>query len=160
MWEAQKCLRQEEADFRDNPVQDLHAEPVSNDLLRWQASMSGPKGGPYEGGVFHLRINLSFDYPNVEPRVTFETKIYHPAVLPCGTVCPLCLARSLGNPVYNLKAVLQTVLRLLDNPHSCEIHLFHGVGNLHRTDPQLFAAIAKECTRRHAWEEMNQRAGG
>ena len=39
--------------------------PFENNLFQWKASIPGPEGSPYEGGVFNLTVELAKDYPYV-----------------------------------------------------------------------------------------------
>ena len=39
--------------------------PLENNLFSWKASIPGPEGSPYEGGVFNLVVELANDYPYV-----------------------------------------------------------------------------------------------
>ena len=39
--------------------------PSENNLFCWKASIPGPEGSPYEGGVFNLVVELANDYPYV-----------------------------------------------------------------------------------------------
>ncbi len=38
-------------------------------LMHWKGTLKGPKGTPYEGGVFKIDIQLPADYPFVPPKV-------------------------------------------------------------------------------------------
>jgi len=42
---------------------------------------------PYSGGVFHVKLILSQDFPSSPPRGFFLTKIYHPNVSSNGDIC-------------------------------------------------------------------------
>ena len=48
----------------------------------------GPKGTPYDNGIYYFDIVLKDDYPSSKPLVTFMTKIFHPNIeLNSGKVC-------------------------------------------------------------------------
>jgi hypothetical protein len=50
------------------------------DMCKWRGVIFGKEGSVFEGGVFDLTIDFTFDYPFKPPRVRFATKVYHPNV--------------------------------------------------------------------------------
>ena len=86
---AIKRLQKELKKLKKNPVPNAEAEPSGKDMLNWIAKIKGPKGSPYEGGKFKIKIEFGDDYPMKAPELQFETKIYHPSVQSNdGKVCP------------------------------------------------------------------------
>jgi len=42
---------------------------------------------PYNKGAFRVRIDFPAEYPFKPPKITFQTKIYHPNIDEKGQVC-------------------------------------------------------------------------
>ena len=42
--------------------------------------LQGPADTPYEGGSFHLTLQVPEQYPLVPPTVRFRTRIFHPNI--------------------------------------------------------------------------------
>ena len=43
--------------------------PDEGNVLKWKATITGPEGTPYEGGVFTLDITIPSEYPFKAPEV-------------------------------------------------------------------------------------------
>jgi len=80
---AVKRLLQDIKYIRENsiPTVGVVALPLEKDLFVWHCNIRGPKGTPYEGGVFHLILNFPESYPYDPPRVTVSTTLQHPNVV-------------------------------------------------------------------------------
>ena len=50
--------------------------PEIDNILRWEANIEGPKGTPYENGIFRIDIRFPNDYPFKSPHLKFITPIY------------------------------------------------------------------------------------
>ena len=61
----------EEFEFNVSPDMGLSARPLKDTIYKWHANIKGMSDTPYEGGIFHLEINIPGDYPNRPP--TIET---------------------------------------------------------------------------------------
>jgi len=49
-------------------------------MAKWNVSIPGPKGSPYEGGKFVVNLDYTDNYPFKCPKIKFVTKIYHPNI--------------------------------------------------------------------------------
>ncbi|HIB77441.1 MAG TPA: ubiquitin-conjugating enzyme E2 [Flavobacteriales bacterium] len=80
--------------------------------------LCGPADTPYENMNFKIRITLPLQYPFHSPSVGFIGNIYHPNVdFLSGTIC-LNVLNQEWTPVYNLVAIIETLLpQLLTYPN-------------------------------------------
>eukprot|EP00899_Mesostigma_viride_P017929 jgi/Mesvir1/26137/Mv06850-RA.2 len=53
--------------MRRQPVDDVIAEPLQDNLFEWHFAVAGPPDSEFEGGIFHGRIILPHDYPFKPP---------------------------------------------------------------------------------------------
>lgn len=58
-----KRIHREIADAKKEDLGAITLAPTQDSLYRWKATIPGPQGSPYEGGVFNVDIQLAHDYP-------------------------------------------------------------------------------------------------
>ena len=90
---------------------------INKDYKHWRACFIGPKGTPYENGLYFIEFKLKDDYPNSRPLARFRTKIWHPNVsLDSGTIC---LDYIKGNWSANntLREAILSIFYLLTSPN-------------------------------------------
>jgi ubiquitin-conjugating enzyme E2 D/E len=90
-----------------------------NAFSHWSGMIIGPKGSPYEGGIFTLDLIFPGDYPFAPPRVTFRTPIFHPNVSPTGAICMDILKGGTGtwSPLLSVSSLLISIESLLNDPN-------------------------------------------
>lgn len=54
-----------------------------DDFSQLEAVIPGPKGSPYEDGLFKLSIQFGEQYPFRPPTFKFVTPVYHPNIDNC-----------------------------------------------------------------------------
>jgi ubiquitin-conjugating enzyme E2 D/E len=120
----------------------------NNDLFNWQATIIGPDETPYEGGVFSLKIAFPADYPFKPPKITFETKIYHPNINASGGIC-LDILKDQWSPALNTTKVLLSICSLMADPNPND-PLVPEIARLYKSNRDEFNRIAKEHTEKYA----------
>ncbi|TPX30983.1 hypothetical protein SeMB42_g07832 [Synchytrium endobioticum] len=101
------------------------APASDHDLLIWKATIQGQADSPYEGGIFHLLIEIPKLYPIQPPKVQFLTTVCHPNVhLKTGEIC-LDLLKSAWSPAWTLSSACVAIRVLLlhpepDSPLNCD----------------------------------------
>ena len=120
----------------------------NNDLFNWQATIIGPDETPYEGGVFSLKIAFPADYPFKPPKITFETKIYHPNINASGGIC-LDILKDQWSPALNTTKVLLSICSLMADPNPSD-PLVPEIARLYNSNRSEFNRVAKEYTEKYA----------
>ena len=89
---ALKRLKKERIDWRAEHPPGFYARLKKNkdgthDYFNWECGIPGPKGTPWEGGLYKINLKFPEDYPVLPPKCVFEKKLFHPNVYPSGAVC-------------------------------------------------------------------------
>ncbi|CAB5313892.1 unnamed protein product [Rhizophagus irregularis] len=131
----------------NDPPPGISGNPVEDDLFHWKAIIIGPPDSPYEGGVFHLDIHFTEDFPFKPPRVRFITKIYHPNIDSNGHI-DLDILKYNWSPALSTSNLLLSICSFLTDPNpdcgSTEI------SNLYKNDRHRYEAIVRKWTRKYA----------
>lgn len=145
---AIKRLTKELSHIQEDPPGNVSAGPVDDNLFHWNATIIGPAGTPYEGGIFHVAMKFPNEYPFRPPKVTFDTKIYHPNINRKGDIC-LDILRDKWSAALTVRTVLLSICSLLDEPNPDD-PLMPEIANLYKRDPDRFKELATAHTREHA----------
>lgn len=90
--------------------------PDESSLLHWKATIKGPVGTPYEGGMFRIDIQLPPDYPFVPPKMKYETRIWHPNISSeSGAIC-LDILKNEWSPALTIRTALLSLQALMSAP--------------------------------------------
>lgn len=119
-------------------------------LFKWNLTLVGPEGTPYEDGTFFVELNFPSNYPLSPPKVKFTSKIYHPSVKKDGTnageLCKDAVAdvwKSGGKGC--VMDVVELLLQMMKTPPT-DSPVESEIAAQVRNDPEKFKKIAKEWT--------------
>ena len=143
-----KRIKKEIEEMTKSPPENCSAGPISDNMFEWQATIIGPEGSPYHGGVFHLNITLPPDYPFKAPRIQFITKIYHCNVNANGSIC-LDILKDNWSPALTISKALLSICSLMDDPNPNDPLVFE-IANLLIKNKAKHDANARESTIEHA----------
>ena len=142
-------IRREIEQTKLDPPANCSAGPITDDNIRaWTATIMGPAGSPYAGGVFTLYIDIPNEYPFRAPKIIFNTKIYHPNINQAGAIC-LDILKDQWSPALTISKVLLSICSLLVDPNADD-PLVVDIANTFKTNITEYNAIAAEWTRIHA----------
>lgn len=145
----EKRLKNELSELANNPVSNCSAGPKnSEDITHWQATIFGPEGTPYSGGVFELDIQFTDEYPFKPPKVYFKTPIYHCNINHQGGIC-LDILKDNWSPALNTSNLLLSICSLLAEPNPND-PLVPEIANLLKKNKDYHNAKAREYTLKYA----------
>jgi ubiquitin-protein ligase len=144
-----KRIQKELVEIMKDPPMNCSASPVSDeDMNNWQATIVGPEGTPYQGGVFILDIKLGPSYPFKPPEVRFRTKIYHCNIDANGNIC-LDILRDKWAASLNIQRVLLSIASIMDDPNPND-PLVQSIATQYINDRETHDAIARQWTEDYA----------
>ncbi|CAJ0551360.1 Ff.00g112900.m01.CDS01 [Fusarium sp. VM40] len=122
--------------------------PIDDHLDRFLSTFCGPAGTPYEGGIFHIRINIGAGYPFKSPQAWFLTKILHPNVDKNGAICIDIFGEG-WTPTYTMSTLTVGIASILNEP-GWDNPIEGAMPEEFTVDRELFNLRAREWTRRFA----------
>jgi ubiquitin-conjugating enzyme E2 D/E len=147
-----KRIRKELEEMQKNPPENCSAGLVNErDPYEWRATIIGPEGSPYQGGIFYLKIHLSADYPFKAPHITFTTKIYHCNVNANGSIC-LDILKDKWSPALTISKALLSICSLIDDPNPNDPLVFE-IAELLLKNKTQHDMNAREATMLYAMED-------
>ena len=146
-------LKKELDEMLKSPPTNCSAGVIDSDFYNWHATILGPEGSPYEGGVFRLHIEIPLDYPFKPPKVMFITKIYHCNINMNGNIC-LDILKEQWSPALTISKILLSICSMLDDQNPND-PLMIDAARLYSHDRDRFNAIAKNYTLQYAVMDSN-----
>ncbi|CAD6563906.1 MAG: hypothetical protein TREMPRED_002366 [Tremellales sp. Tagirdzhanova-0007] len=145
---AIRALYREIAKIRKDPPEGVRIVVDEDDLTAMEGWVQGPAGTPYEGGYFRIRFDFGPEYPNLPPKCTMFTKVFHPNISKSGEICVDTLKKG-WKKEYGVGHVLVTIKCLLIYPNP-ESALDEEAGKQLLADYDGYCKYAKLMTSIHA----------
>jgi len=140
-------LNKELKEIINNPPTNCSAGLIEDDIFHWRATIIGPEGTPYHGGIFELRIDFPQDYPFKPPNVIFITKIYHCNINTSGSIC-LDILKKQWSPALTISKALLSICSLMDDQNPND-PLNIEAAQIYLNNKEEFNEIAKNYTLRY-----------
>jgi len=122
-------------------------------LLHWKGQIKGPVGTPYEGGMFHIDIQLPSDYPFVPPKMKYDTKIWHPNISSeSGAIC-LDILKNEWSPALTVRTALISLQALMSSPEPDDPQ-DAVVAKQYKENYEEYCSTAKFWTETYAGDKM------
>ncbi|XP_050731140.1 ubiquitin-conjugating enzyme E2 T-like [Eriocheir sinensis] len=147
-----KRLQKECQQLKESPPVGVACWPEGDNLGIFRAVIRGEEDTVYDGGIFHLEMEVPERYPFHPPKVRFLTKVYHPNIDSAGRIClDLLKMPPSGSwrPIHNLSSVLTSVRLLLSSPNP-EDPLMTDIAEEYQLRRTQYEATAKEWTAKYA----------
>ena len=145
---AENRIRLELEDIKNDPPSKCSAGMEGDDIYAWEATVMGPAGSVYEGGVFHLSIKFPKNYPFLPPKIKFLTKIYHPNINMSGGIC-LDVLKDNWSPALTVSKLLLSISSLLTDPNPDD-PLVPEISDIYVKNRLQFDLTAREWTQHYA----------
>ncbi|CAG9571100.1 unnamed protein product [Danaus chrysippus] len=148
-------LSREIKNMKEKPVWGITCHPLKEDVYDvLQVKMAGPRGSPYEKGLFELIINIPDKYPFEPPQVKFVTPVYHPNIDKGGRICMNMLKMPTREtegwlPTITIETLLISIQTLLANPNPDD-PLMMEIAMEYKSDIDKFKENASKHTEQYA----------
>ncbi|DAZ96799.1 TPA: hypothetical protein N0F65_007060 [Lagenidium giganteum] len=127
-------LRNELRDLTAHPTNYTIVSGIKDNAWEWELHIRGPRGTPYEDGLFRFHVHFGNDYPFEAPTLICRTRVYHPNFLMNGT---MALHGFLSNwlPEWRMRGLIERLEHLFETP-----------------DPEAMDTFERETSERKALE--------
>ncbi|KAK0086135.1 hypothetical protein PV325_003717 [Microctonus aethiopoides] len=152
MQKATNRLQREINKLRENPPEGIACYQKDDQMNHLIATILGPIGSPYEGGVFKLEVEVDDNYPFEPPSIKFITPIYHPNIDTGGRICMDLLKMPPNGgwkPTITLENLFIAVKLLLGNPNPDD-PLMPDIATEYRFEKLEFEKKARSYTKEYA----------
>ena len=142
-------INKELKDINNNPPENCSAHRVDDDIFHFQATIMGPPGTPYAGGVFFLDVIYPIDYPFKPPKIKFTSKIYHCNINSENGAISLDILTDQWSPSLSISSLLLSISSLLSDPNP-DNPIVPEIARIYKADKEKHDKNAKEWTQKYA----------
>ncbi|AET37582.1 E2 ubiquitin-conjugating protein UBC8 Ecym_1348 [Eremothecium cymbalariae DBVPG len=145
--------RRIETDVMKLLMSDHEVELVDDNMQEFHVKFLGPRGTPYERGVWRLHVELPDNYPYKSPSIGFVNKIFHPNIdAASGSIC-LDVINSTWSPLYDLINIVEWMIPgLLKEPNGSD-PLNNEAATLQLKNPKMYEEKIQEYIDKYATSE-------
>ncbi|XP_050369546.1 constitutive photomorphogenesis protein 10 [Argentina anserina] len=143
-----KRIQREMVELNMDPPPDCSAGPKGDNLYHWVATIIGPPGTPYQGGIYFLDIKFPGEYPFKPPQIVFRTRVFHCNVDSSGNVS-LEIVKDGWSPALTITKVLLAIRSIFTKPDPYN-PLVPSIAHLYLADKAKHDELASEWTMRFA----------
>lgn len=146
--ELSNVARAMSPDHELHPAYNISYTVLHDNLREGLATIAGPAGTIFQGGVFFLHVVIPTRYPFLPPKIRFLTEMYHPNISSDGEICVDFLDDSWSN-VITIEAALLMISSLLDSP-CCEDPLNPDIANEYLNDRRRYEETVRSYIAQYA----------
>jgi len=144
---SSRRLQKELADIKKADLKTFRILDTDN-MLQWSGILI-PDREPYNKGAFKISIEFPAEYPFKPPKITFNTKIYHPNIDEKGQVCLPIIDPANWKPATKTDQVIASLLSLVQDPEP-DHPLRAELAEEFTKDRRKFMKNAEDFVKKHA----------